>query len=219
MVMKYALFDMDGVLLDSESGAFRMYQETLKQIGIEISLEELLERFVGKTSIQISEKIMEENGSPMKPEEFLKLHRSKGSFYAISDEVVPMEGVVDFLSFLKERKVRMAVVSSTTAVNVLSALNRMKILNFFEAVVCSDMICHEKPSPEGYLKALELLEGCPEECVIVEDSAIGVQAGLNAGIRVFAYKGASYKQDTSTADLEVYTYEELKEYLILNHYL
>lgn len=217
--MKYVLFDMDGVLLDSEAGAFEMYQKSLRKIGVEISLEELLEQYVGKTSLQISTEILEKYSIQMTPEEFLKLHRSGGSFYAVSDKVVPMEGVVDFLEFLWENGVRMAAVSSTTSVNVLTALNRMGLLKYFDAVICSDMLEQGKPSPEGYLKALGLLKGIPEECIIIEDSAIGVQAGKNAKITVCAYKGASYQQDTSAADMEVYTYQELKEELIKKYHL
>lgn len=212
--MKYVIFDMDGVLLDSETGAFRTLQESLRQIGIEESLESLLETYVGKTSRRIVEELLEKHHSSVTPDEFMKLHHARGSYYAVSDEVKPMEGLEEFLIFLRDRKVRMAVVSSTSSRNVLTALNRMRLLKYFDAVVCSDALAESKPSPEGYLKAVHYLNADRSECIVIEDSPVGIQAGKNAGIYVVGYKGATHKQDTSKADLEVYTYEELKNKLM-----
>lgn len=212
--MKYMIFDMDGVLLDSETGAFEMYRESLQLIGIDVTLETLLHDYVGMTSPAIAKEILEKYGSKKTVEEFLAFHRSRGSYYEISDEVKPMEGLLDFLDMLKGNGVRMAMVSSTSSRNVLTALNRMKILSYFDAVVCGDVLNNSKPNPEGYLKAVEYLEAKKEECVIVEDSAIGIQAGKNAGIYVVGYKGAAHIQDTSEADMEVFSYSELKKNLI-----
>ena len=214
--MKYALFDMDGVLLDSERGSFAIVQNSLEQIGISEPVDDLMERYVGMTPRAIGEDIIRRHRKNIPVEDFLSIHLNRGSYYEVCEDLRPTEGLVDFLEFLRERKVRMAVVSSTPSRNVLIALNRMKILSYFEAVVCGDTLSTSKPSPEGYLKAAEYLGAEPSECMVIEDSKAGVQAGKNAGMFVAAYKETSPGQDTSGADLEVFSFRELEEALTRN---
>ena len=211
--LKAVLFDMDGVLLDSEPGAFRMFLDSLKVIGIEETLENMMRDYLGKPSKRIREEVLAKHHSPVTEAEFREIHHSRGSFYAVSDEVVPIDGLVKFLEGLRDSGIRMAVVSSTTSCNVLIALNRMRILKYFDAVVCSDALKEGKPSPEGYLKAAEYLEIKPAECMIIEDSSLGVEAARRAGIFVVGFKAASYGQDTSKADIEAGSYQELSKKL------
>lgn len=194
--------------MDSEPPAFRRFQESLRMVGVEASLDELL-GYVGKTTRQIADAILQKYKPEVKTEDFLKLHQSRGSFYAVSDEVKPMEGLVDFLEEQKSRRMKLAVVSSTSSVSVVTALNRMKLLKYFDAVVCGDMVKEGKPSPEGYLKALAFLGCKPEEALVIEDSPTGISAGKSAGAYVIGYKGSEHKQDTSGADWEVSHYREL----------
>jgi len=82
-----------------------------------------------------------------------------------------------------------------------------------DAIVCGDMVEKTKPSPEGYLKAARYLQVEPGDCVIIEDSPIGIQAAKNAGITVIGYKGSEHTQDTSLADVQVASYDELLEWV------
>lgn len=207
--MEAVLFDMDGVLLDSEIPAFTMFQESLNSVGVEVDLEELL-ACIGKTSLEIAESFLKKNNSHLTVAEFMKIHRSRGSFYAVSDKVVPFEGEIEFIKMLQKRGIRMAVVSSTSTVSVITALNRMHLLQYFDAVVCSDMLGGKsKPAPDGYLKAAEFLGKSPEKCIVIEDSPTGIQAGKSAGMFVIGFKASECKQDTSKADIEVSDYQEL----------
>ena len=107
----------------------------------------------------------------------------------------------------------MAVVSSTSTVGVITALNRMNLLKYFDAVVCSDMLGgRTKPAPDGYRKAAEFLGEKPEDCIVIEDSPFGIQAGKSAGMFVVGLKASEHKQDTSKADIEVSDYIELMNY-------
>ena len=74
------------------------------------------------------------------------------------------------------------------------------------------MVQNTKPSPEGYLKAAELLGVDPENCLVIEDSPIGICAGLSAGMRVVGFSGASVRQDTSQAHIQVDSFSKLLEF-------
>ena len=207
--VKAVLFDMDGVLLDSEIPAFIMFQESLKSVGIEVPLEELIS-YIGKTSLEIADLILKRNESELTAEEFIKIHRSRGNFYAVSDSVVPYDYELDFIQDIYEKEIPMGVVSSTSTMSVVTALNRMGLLHYFDVVVCSDMLGGKtKPAPDGYLQAARLLNVKPEECVVIEDSPVGIRAGKAAGMYVIGLKASEYRQDTSDADDEVNSYKEL----------
>lgn len=218
--MKAILFDMDGVLLDSEPLAFEMFRESLEKIGVQITLQELLDRYVGWYSEAIIQDILKRKNIEYPIEKFFKMHRSKGSFYVVSKKLEPIQGVVSLLEEIKKNdKIRLGVVSSTGSANVLTALNRMEVLSYFDVVICKEMVENKKPSPEGYLKAAAQLHCSPENCIVVEDTKIGIQAGKAAGMFVAGYKGLSYEQDTSDADLEVYSFEELLNSSVLKKFL
>lgn len=123
MRKKYILFDMDGVLLDSEAGSFGFMRETLLKRGIHIEMDDLLGK-IGKTSRQVAEELIREYHLTETAEEFLEKNRKMGNYYADSRELKVMPGIYDFMELLKTRGIRMGVVSSTRAVSVLTALNR-----------------------------------------------------------------------------------------------
>ena len=210
MRKKCILFDMDGVLMDSEVGSFTYTQKVLEKRGIKITLEKLLEN-VGKTSVQTAEKLIKEYSIDETVEEFLHRNRLHGNYYANCKHLPVMDGIYGFLDMLYKKEMRMAVVSSTRSESVLTALNRSGILHWMDAVICGDMVCNPKPDPEGYLTAARLLEADSAECVVFEDSPTGIKAARAAGMKTIAFKGSVLKQDTSKADMEFSCYKECEE--------
>lgn len=204
------MFDLDGVIVDSEYGCFSLMGKTLEKLGVNVSVEELL-NYIGYSSPQIAENIVSKYALPMSAEGFMAKNRETGSFYADYKNLCPLDNCLDFLSALKQDGLKTAVVSSTGSKSVLTALNRLGMLQRFNAVVCGDMVQNTKPSPEGYLKAAELLGVAPEDCLVIEDSPIGICAGLAAGMRVVGFSGASVRQDTSRAHMQAGSFAELLE--------
>ena len=146
------------------------------------------------------EKNQQENGICKTAEKFLEERRALGNVYENSQDLKPMEGLVEFLIWLKTAGYKIGIVSSTSTRLIVTALNRMKLMSFPEVLICGDMVTKKKPSPEGYRKAMEYLEVMPEETVIIEDSPSGIRAGKAAGAYVIGYKGAEVQQDTTGAD-------------------
>jgi beta-phosphoglucomutase-like phosphatase (HAD superfamily) len=75
------------------------------------------------------------------------------------------------------------------------------------------MVKQTKPSPEGYLTAIRYLQSKPADCLIIEDSPVGIQAAKNADVFVVGFKGSKHVQDTSGADKEIASYEELCQWI------
>ena len=144
--------------------------------------------------------MLEKNGICKTVEEFLEERRALCNVYENSQDLKPMEGLVEFLVWLKTAGYKIGIVSSTSTRLIVTALNRMKLMSFPEVLICGDMVTKKKPSPEGYRKAMEYLEVMPEETVIIEDSPSGIRAGKAAGAYVIGYKGAEVQQDTTGAD-------------------
>lgn len=199
---------MDGVLLDSEVGAFEIMRKTLSRLNVELDIEELL-KYIGKTSAQIANELVAKYNMGITGEQLRDKYRETGNFYADSDDVVPMPGLVKFLEVLRMDGVKTAVVSSTSSKNVITALNRMGIVKYFDAVICGDMVTNPKPDPEGYLKAAKLVDVLPNDCLVIEDSPHGINAGIAAGMTVVGFSGSEIKQDISCAAMKAASFDEL----------
>lgn len=208
MNIKCILFDMDGVIVDSEPRVFRFYRDALTSQGIDIELDEFM-GYIGKSDYMIAVEIIKKFKIAMAPEEFLQ--GIIGNYYTNFEDIQPMDGLIDFLDQVKSEKIKTAVVSSTNSDNVLLVLNRLELVRYFDAIICGDMVSKTKPSPEGYLKAACLLNAVPEECLVIEDSPLGIQAGINAHMTVVGYKGSIFKQDTSKATVQIHSYKELRD--------
>ena len=205
--IRHVLFDMDGVLIDSETGAFRFLEWKLASRGIHIPFEVLIEKR-GKVSMQIAKELIEEYSIPETPEEYQAKNRALGNYYRDTPVLEPFPGLLSFCEALRSRGITMAVVSSTAALSVLYALNRIGMTHYASAIVTGDMVTDPKPAPECYLTAAAVLGGTPSDCVVFEDTPMGIQAGLSAGMRVVGFKGSEIVQDTSRADLSFASYEE-----------
>lgn len=183
-MLKLVIFDMDGVILDSERVAnlawFQVSEkydlglniEKLKEIkgGTAVRTLEVLSKQVGKT---LAEKIMEEKKeiqmSIIKKENGIKLK----------------EGVVELLKYIKEKGLKCIVATSTTKERAEKQLKETGVYGYFDNLVYGDEIKNGKPDPEIFLKACEKIGVSPIEAVVIEDSVLGATAANRAGIKCF----------------------------------
>lgn len=211
--MKHILFDMDGVLMDSEPQYLKRLQGHLAHYGVECGPEEL-GTFVGKTSLEVARTLVETYGLPVTPQEFLAEEGEIfGNFYLNTPELALFPGAEDFLDLVRDRGLKTALVSSTSSRGVLSALDRFGLVCRFDAVVCRDLVKHTKPSPEPYLTAARFLGAAPGDCLVVEDSPVGIAAGRAAGMTVAALRASAIRQDVSGAHWTAESYPELRRSL------
>jgi beta-phosphoglucomutase len=174
---------MDGVLTETVTYHYRSWQRLASELNIDFSLKDN-EKMLGLSrpdSLRIFLR-----GRTVSEAEFHGLLRKKNEYYLeLVADFSPanlLPGVAGILHNLKQTGYRLAVASSSR--NTQFILNRLQIAAFFEAVSDSNTVVHAKPAPDLFLKAAGLLGVSPEECVVVEDSAAGVAAGLAAGMTV-----------------------------------
>lgn len=173
------LFDMDGVIVHSNPAHKIAIQEFCKKHDKDVSQEFLETRLYGRTN----EEWIPELFGEISNERLNRLADEKEQMFR--DRFEPKDhvvsGLIPFLEELKERQIRIGVATSAPAENADFILNRLKIYNYFDAVLDSSHVSRGKPHPEAYLNAARSIGFEASECVVFEDSVSGVQSGLKSG--------------------------------------
>ena len=177
------LFDMDGVIVDSNPYHKIAFEQFLAQYQISLTDEELKNYVYGKTNKEGMPYIFKKELSPAELEE--KAEEKEAMFRDIyKKDIQPIEGLLPFLQMLKAQGIPTAVGTSAPTANLHLILDSLEIKPYFQALLDSTYVTHGKPDPEIYLKSARELGVEPEHCIVIEDSLAGVQAGLNAGMKV-----------------------------------
>lgn len=207
-MIKAILFDMDGVLLDSEWIYLHSLKKLLKKMDIDADIHELAV-VVGMKMEAISDYLIQHYPIPYTVKELSDYQDAAFDEEVAISELKPMEGLIEFLKLLKENHMKVALASSSERTWISQVLDALDIEEYFDLIVSGEMVTHSKPHPEIFLKAAELLNVTINECLVIEDSVNGICAGKAAGMKVIGYKGSKIIQDTSYADKEVYSFKEL----------
>ena len=188
------IFDMDGLIVDTENIYYNTYNQTLNELGIDIPREGYVS-CVGHPVENNSADAVERYDLPIRPEDFHEAWMTRFET-AISDpdQIDLMPGFLDLLSHLQNKHYKLGIASSTprqrmrtTLQNgVLPHVNASTLHDIFGAIFSGSDVTHTKPDPEIYLKTAAKLNVPPETCVVFEDSSAGVQSGKAAGMTVFA---------------------------------
>jgi len=199
MMIEAVLFDMDGVLVDSEAyirqAAIKMFAEK----GYEVSEADFMP-FTGMGENRYLGGVAEKHHIPF------ELETDKRRTYEIYAQLVkgkldPLDGVKDFIHNCIYRNLKLAVASSADPVKVHINLDEIGLeRSLFQAIVTGLDIEHKKPAPDIFIKAAELLGVNPERCLVVEDAISGVQAGKSAGAKVLALKTSFTSEELAAAD-------------------
>lgn len=179
--IKGIVFDMDGVLIDSESISDITWDKAAKDFNIPMTID-ILNSCRGSNKHDIMEILKKKFGQDFNAEAFLA--KTGEYFWQIEEEkgVPLMPYVKEILEYLKP-KYKITLASSTAGVSVTKHLTKTGLLPYFNTRITGDMVTHSKPDPEIYLKACELIGLKPEECIAIEDSLNGVRSGFAAGLK------------------------------------
>jgi len=176
------IFDMDGLMLDTERMSIPLWTEAGNKFGYSIT-EEIVLRMVGISSKKTRELLFDEFGNDFPYDsvcEKFKLLVNK----EIEKKGVPKKyGLIELLDHLATAKIPLAVATSTQRTRALEMLRKADILDRFNVVVCGDEITNGKPAPDIFLLAAEKLMVLPSDCVGFEDSPAGLKGLHSAGIR------------------------------------
>lgn len=179
------LFDMDGVLIDSEGFWQQAEEEVFTSVGA-IWDEEIALQTQGKTTRAVTEiwyEMFPWEGKTIEEVEQAVIDRVEELIRA---EGQIKEGVLQTLRFLKERGIKIGLATNSPEVLINAALERLGIRDFFQTIVSVEHVEHGKPAPDVYLRAASNLGSLPSECIVIEDSFTGATAGKNANMIVIA---------------------------------
>ena len=179
------VFDCDGVLVDSEVIAVRVDQLVLADLGWQLALEEIVERFVGRSEADFVAAVQEQLGIELGE----GWDRKYEPWYraAFERELAAVDGVVEALDGIR---IPQCVASSGSHAKMRRTLGQTGLWHRFEGRIFSaSEVANGKPAPDLFLHAAGTLGTAPERCAVVEDSARGVRAARAAGMHVFAYAG------------------------------
>ena len=208
---KGVIFDMDGVLVDSEPLHQRAWKQTLGELGIPLT-DEQFRQLMGKTTRQIFSLYFEKHGIQADLE-YWSFKKDEAYRALVHRELQPLDGVVPFVMYLNSRKIRMAVASSAVRLNVQAALDCLKLEGMFQAVLSVEDITHPKPDPEIYLTAAAQLGLAPVDCAVIEDSLPGIQSARQAGAFVVGITSNFPAETLAIADRVCASFQEIHEFL------
>ncbi len=179
---KAIIFDMDGVIIDNISFHIEALKIFLKQFGKEIT-EEYFQTHLNGRTIQEVIAGLKPNAAPA---EIMALAEEKEQIYRdlYRAELKATPGLLNFLEQAKKHGLKMAVATSAITANADFTLDGLSIRHFFDAVVDSTMVIKGKPDPQIYLKAAQLLNISPADCVVFEDALAGIESAKAAGMDV-----------------------------------
>ncbi|GAA2046667.1 HAD family hydrolase [Catenulispora yoronensis] len=183
--VELVIFDCDGVLVDSERLAVRLFVELGAELGWPLSEAEVIENFIGRSVASNFDQITLRVGpdrSALWREKFGQLHHE-----AVETELAPVDGILDALDAIT---LTSCVASGGTHDTMRRTLGHTGIYRYFEGRIFSaSEVAHGKPAPDLFLHAAKQMGVSPSACVVVEDSKYGVQAARAAGMRALGYAG------------------------------
>ena len=181
--LQAVVFDMDGVLFDTERLYMEAWRETAAERGIAgEEIEKTVIRCVGLNQADIRDLFLQEYGEEFPFEEYY--HACGDGFRRkVEKDGLPMKpGVKELLSYLQTEGCRIALASSTSLKGIKNHLERAGLTDYFEVIVGGDMVEHSKPQPDIYLLACRLLGVEPKKAIAIEDSPNGIRSAYRAGL-------------------------------------
>jgi beta-phosphoglucomutase family hydrolase len=206
---KAAIFDMDGTMINNTEHHQKAWQEFLKRHDINLTEEEFKEKISGKKNSQILNIVFERE---LSQEESDKYAQEKESIYRelYKPDIQEINGLTNTINKLQELGIKTAIATTAPAANREFALESLNLQGKFEVILGDEHVEHGKPHPEIYLSAAEKLGVNPQECLVFEDSPVGIAAGKAAGMAVVGILTYHKPEELTEANLVVQDFEDIE---------
>lgn len=213
--MRYDLviFDNDGVLVDSEPISNRLLADHLTELGHPTTYEDSIRDYMGSAMHRIHELVLDRTGCRL-PDDFDATFHSR-VFEAFRRELEPVTGVADVLEKLRADGVPYCVASSGSHERIRVALRKTGLYGLFDEkhIFSSEDVGRGKPAPDLFLHAARTMGVPPQRCAVVEDSPLGVEAAVAAGMDVYGYTAMTPADKLSRAHARFPAMGELPQLL------
>ena len=213
-MIKAIIFDMDGLMIDSERVTFECYQERLKDMNLTMD-EEFYKTLLGKPIKGIYQRFYDVYGNDFPIQNVIQdVHQLMAERF--ETEGVPVKkGLVELIQNLKDNNYKKIVATSSNRDRVDKILAQAKITEFFDDSICGDEVTKGKPNPEVFLKSCQKLGVNVDEAIVLEDSEAGIQASYDANIKVICIPDMKYPEK----QYEEKTFKILKDLTEVTLYL
>ena len=201
--MKAFIFDMDGVIMDSEPLHNEIIVEMMTLFELKAE-ESYLASLCGLTIDHIFEKIKKDYTLDISVSDTVKKYNGKLVAHVQENQLVPIDGIPELLQQLQAANIPTAVASSSPIEFIEASIDNLKLTDYFQFLMSGNEVKHGKPAPDIYIEAASRLSVAPADCVVLEDSHNGATAAKSAGMKCIGFKNpGSGIQDLSITDIIV----------------
>jgi HAD superfamily hydrolase (TIGR01509 family) len=204
------IFDMDGVIVDSQPYHFAVEEKIFRDKGVAVSTEES-HSFVGMAGDRMWEYVKNKFGLQESIAELMAIdNKVRVDYFASLKNVQPMPGVMELLKELRYNKVKIALASSSSVEVINVFISKLGVGHYFQQIISGDFVEKGKPAPDIFIHTAQALQESSANCVVIEDSANGVKAAKAAGMKCIGFLSPnSGAQDLSPADMVVDDFTKL----------
>ena len=200
-------FDLDGTLIDNNAYHILAWQEFYRKRGRELSTEDYLINFNGRTMPDVIKYVFQKND--MTKEDIERCTNEKESLYRelYAPHIEPVKGLLPLLELLHQNNIPMVIATSGIEANIEFMFSHIPIRRYFKKVIKGTDITFGKPHPEMYLLAARELGLPAEKCIAFEDATVGIRSASDAGMKVVAVSTTHSEEELSGADMIVKDFE------------
>lgn len=211
MALKAVLFDMDGVIVNSEPLHRKAFHQVFADLNIHVS-QETYYSFSGSSTRNIAEKLVEGYGLSQTPDDIIAAKRSYfKELFANDTEFNLLPGVLELIQHYHQAGIKLVVASSASRNTITMVFDKFGLNPYFIGRISGDELEASKPDPQIFLQAAALAGEPVENCMVIEDATNGIIAAHRAGIFCAAYRSPhTHLQDYSLAQLVISDYQELR---------
>lgn len=215
-MLKAVLFDMDGVIVDTEPLHRKAYHHMFDDVNIIVN-EDLYASFTGQSTINICKRLVDHFDLNEAPEDLVRLKRKHYKYFFDNDDLGLIEGVLDRIQDYYNNNVTLVVASSASMLGINQIFERFDLNKYINAKFSGADLKKSKPHPEIFLKAAASTGFSTSECLVIEDSTNGIKAAHSAGIYCIGFKSPhSSHQDYSLANKIITSFEEVAYDKVVN---